>query len=268
MGTLPGLFAGMLALAVAPRAAVPLAVLVIGAVVVNDLVRDAVAGDVVEQAARNVFAALAVFALGWLNLLHRELWLARGRLAEADAAAERLRAARDRGEALARALSAIGLRGRLAARLLAEGRAGEAAARLDEITSLAERSLTGGEPDPDLVAEIEEARVALAAAGVRTAVDDVPNGLPEPVHRTLGWVVREGAAHVLRHRAASVCSVRILADGRTVRLRLVNDGVPDGGGPAGGLDVLAAHLRAADGRLVHGPGPDRTYLLEAFVPLP
>ncbi|GAA1553620.1 hypothetical protein GCM10009678_40720 [Actinomadura kijaniata] len=121
-GTLPGLFAGMLALAVAPRAAVPLAVLVIGAVVVSDLVRDAVAGDVVELAARNVFAALTVFALGWLNLLHRELWLARGRLAEADATGERLRAARDRGEALARALSAIGLRGGPAARLLADGR--------------------------------------------------------------------------------------------------------------------------------------------------
>ena len=98
--------------------------------------------------------------------------------------------------------------------------------------------------------------------GERASLD-----LPPAVDAALGWALREGITNVLRHSAATECTLRLSRDGREVALELVNDGVtPD---PArsdaegielglalpngNGLRGLSERARALGGAIEVGP---------------
>jgi two-component system sensor histidine kinase DesK len=122
---------------------------------------------------------------------------------------------------------------------------------------------------PTLAEELDGARRALDAAGVRTEVVSYDGQLPAATDQALAWVVREAATNVLRHSGAASCRFTLRnGDGR-FKLSVVDDGV---GGPAvsegraGGLDGLRRRLDAVGGSLRVDPGGDG-FALTAEVPV-
>ncbi|RKS73127.1 response regulator receiver domain-containing protein [Actinomadura pelletieri DSM 43383] len=183
-------------------------------------------------------------------------------------------AGRDLHDVLGRTLAAINRKGELVARLLV-AQPERARAELETVLALARRSvaevraLAAGYRLGDLATELEQVRADLEVMGVRVETARVPPALPRPIQEAFGWVAREAAANVIRHSEAGHCRIEIWTGGRTAHLRITNDGVHRPGPTAAGTGLagLAARLRVVGGALVHGPGPDLTYRVEATAPL-
>jgi two-component system, NarL family, sensor histidine kinase DesK len=173
-------------------------------------------------------------------------------------AEERLRFARDLHDVMGRNLSAIAVKGQLAAELVRRGRP-EAAEELTDISRIADESLqeirevVGGYRSASLPGELAGARSLLRAARVSCTVtgDAEAALLPASVQEALGWVVREAVTNVLRHSRATTCTIDLRTAGGTAELRVVNDGATASADRSwgNGLTGLAERLDAEGGRL-------------------
>src|SRR3954449_2921608 len=194
----------------------------------------------------------------WVLDVVTQLERARDAGARLAVAEERLRFARDLHDVMGRNLSAIAVKGQLAAELVRRGRA-EAVDEVTDISRIADESLreirgvVGGYRSASLPGELAGARSLLRAAGVSCTVsgDGEAALLPAGVQVALGWVVREAVTNVLRHSRASTCTISLDSTGGQAELRVVNDGAIE---PAdrrwgNGLTGLAERLDAAGGRL-------------------
>ena len=104
---------------------------------------------------------------------------------------------------------------------------------------------------PSLAMELAGARTALQAAGIENEVEPAPEGLPPDVDAMLGWAVREGVTNVLRHSDASRASIRVVADGDSRAVEVVDDGTTD-------IDTEApGHARATGLRVGRPPRAGR-----------
>ena len=94
---------------------------------------------------------------------------------------------------------------------------------------------------PDAPDELDNARRALAAAGIETTVTGDPGA--GDTDEVLAWVVREAAAtNVLRHSGASTCRIELAERGGRLALAVTDDGVGAPSTPTvrfGGLDGCA-----------------------------
>ena len=94
--------------------------------------------------------------------------------------------------------------------------------------------------------ELDGARRALDAAGIRTEVSSYDGPLPAQADQAFAWVVREGTTNVLRHSGAGRCRFELRDGDGQLELTVADDGV---GGPAesagreGGLDGLRTAAR-------------------------
>ena len=215
----------------------------------------------------------------WVLDVVTQLERARDVQARLAVAEERLRFARDLHDVMGRNLSAIAVKGQLAAELVRRGRP-EAVEEVADISRIAEESLrevrgvVGGYRTASLAGELAGARSVLRAAGVACTVtgDDDGAALPAPVQTALGWVVREAVTNVLRHSRATTCTITLRADGGTAELRVVNDGAAGPAGPVppaqwgNGLTGLAERLRAAGGGLT-AARENGSFRLAAGVPV-
>jgi two-component system sensor histidine kinase DesK len=118
--------------------------------------------------------------------------------------------------------------------------------------------------------ELEGARRALDAAGIRAEVQAYGGDMPEQVDQAFAWVVREGATNVLRHSRAGTCRFLVGARDGELVLTVADDGV--GGqsgadGRRGGLDGLRHRVAAAGGELDVQPETDG-FRLTARIPQP
>lgn len=204
--------------------------------------------------------ALAAGALAGSAVLMRalhDLDLTRAATASAAIDEERMRLSRDLHDLLGQSLSAISLKGDLAAALLS--RAPESARRqLDELAELADEALSGirttirDVSSLSLPAEIAGLAALLELAGVRveSRVDERGPELPEETARMLATAVREAATNVLRHSAARTCRLSFTRRADLVRLEIVNDGVHAAGPPGAGLAGLAERAGGLGGRVI------------------
>ena len=224
--------------------------------------------------AANAGIGLLVYALTWLAEAARQLAVLRAELAGMAAAAERLRVARDVHDLLGLGLSAIALKTDLIGRLIGRDDS-RAAAEITETSRLCAaaradiRLVTDAGQAQTLAAECAAARDILSSAGVRVELD-VLAAVPAGADSVLAPVLREAVTNILRHSAATACTIRAVASGGGLRLDISNDGAPAAaaGTAAGrGLANLAARVHAAGGRLTAGQHGAR-FELSAEIPLP
>lgn len=224
--------------------------------------------------------ALLVYGLTWLSTLVAQLHSAREELAKMAVARERLRFARDLHDLLGYNLSAITLKSELTHRLVLKhpARAREELVEILQISrqALADvRAVASGYREMSLDEECVSARSVLAAADVRVLMEVDYRDLPVRVSTVLATVLREGITNLLRHSKAESCEISLRQDAGTVRIVMLNDGVPDDprdsradGGPGGsGIHNLSARVAELGGQLDAQFLPQKRFRLCARLPL-
>lgn len=180
----------------------------------------------------------------------RELRAAREELARRAVEKERLRFSRDLHDLLGHTLSVIVVKSE-AARRLAPGDLDAALAQITDIESVGRQALTEireavtGYREGSLPTELDRARSALTAAGVEPAVSQSGPPVAPETAALLGWVVREAVTNVVRHSAATHCTITVTGTQDRVRLTVTDDGRgaakgATGDGPGEGDDGGAA----------------------------
>ncbi len=159
----------------------------------------------------------------------RELRAAREELARRAVEKERLRFSRDLHDLLGHTLSVIVVKSE-AARRLAPGDLDAALAQITDIESVGRQALTEireavtGYREGSLPTELDRARSALTAAGVEPAVSQSGPPVAPETAALLGWVVREAVTNVVRHSAATHCTITVTGTQDRVRLTVTDDG--------------------------------------------
>ncbi|WP_157244353.1 sensor histidine kinase [Nonomuraea typhae] len=215
-----------------------------------------------------------VMVLVVVRLVHatRDLESARAELAEAAVLKERLRISRDLHDGLGRSLTAIALKGDLAARLM-DRDPGTARAEVGDLVKVAReaaqdvRQVARGYRRLTLGGEVQRAAALLEASGVSVQVNLAATEPPppSPSEETLAWAVREGVTNVLRHSTATTCTITTAAHAGRLRLEIVNDGAA-GAGPSGG-GLLGLSERAAQaGGTMSARAEDGAFRLSLEVP--
>ena len=192
---------------------------------------------------------------------------------------ERLRIARDVHDLLGLGLSAIALKTDLIGKLIGRDDA-RAAAEIGELGRACAaaradiRRVTGAGQRLSLAAELAAAGQILASAGVQVHARMPAGPLPATAEDVLAVVLREAVTHILRHAAATCCSIEASAAAGAARLAVSNDGLTgqagddDGRGAGGGsgLANLTARVQAAGGQLT-ARRAGRSFELTADIPL-
>lgn len=238
---------------------------------------------VVYLAAVTAGVGLMVYGLSRLADQARQLEALRGELSRLAAVRERLRVARDVHDLLGLGLVAAALKADLIGALLGRDDA-RAAAEIGEMSRVCAaaradiRLVTGDGGRLSLVGELAAAKQFLASAGIRVQAQVPAGRLPAAADEVLAPVLREAVTNILRHAAATACTIDVTARDGVLRLHIGNDGViqqPAAGRPAGdeqaggggrGLANLNARVQAAGGRLASRQAGDR-FDLAAQIPL-
>ncbi|WP_020666989.1 sensor histidine kinase [Amycolatopsis nigrescens] len=200
-------------------------------------------------------AAGALYAVTRLLRLVEQLQAARVGLAQLAIGRERLRVSRDLHDLLGQSLSAVALKGELAARLLLAD-PDTARAEIESLTEVARgalrgvREVTSDQHRVSLRSEVDSARALLSAAGIEAMIEvDLPE-LSAGLEDVLGWAVREGATNVLRHSTADTCEIRAARRAGLVYLEMLNNGAEGPVGAGTGLAGLTARARALSGSVL------------------
>lgn len=171
--------------------------------------------------------------------------------------AERERISRDMHDLLGHTLSVITLKAELAARIIERDPA-RATAEIREVEQVSRAALAdvreaiSGIRTRGLIGELEHARVALKAAGVRLEVDgEIPTVSPA-AEAVLAMVVREAVTNVVRHAQANYCRVVLRREADEAFVEVQDDGRGAKALAGGGIDGMRARLAAAGGRLEVG----------------
>jgi two-component system sensor histidine kinase DesK len=197
---------------------------------------------------------------------------ARADLAELAIGRERLRISRDLHDLLGQSLSAVSLKVDLAIGLLAREDVPKAIGEIESLVSVARsalhdlRDIAHREPPIALSSEIDRAADLLAATGTETKVDIAVGKLPPAIDELFAWALREGVTNVLRHSAATTCSIAIGRRDGVVRLEILNDGAMPASAGGTGLSGLAARAAALAGSASARGVGDGRFRLRVDVP--
>jgi two-component system, NarL family, sensor histidine kinase DesK len=252
-----GFLAGSALLLVSGWAAWALFAAIIGSMLVGPIMLGLGAYSVAYLTVASLDIGLIVFGLSRLSTIVRYVHAARAELAQLAVIRERMRFARDLHDLLGYSLSAITLKAELTRRLIGANPA-RARDELGEVLDISRQALA----DVRLVAssyrnlsfakEAASVTSLLSTAGIAAEVEINCGALAEKVDTVLATVLREAVTNILRHSAAQHCSIEANQAGGTVRLRIVNDGVPRLAAnlrSGGGLENLAVRLAAVGGTL-------------------
>jgi signal transduction histidine kinase len=109
------------------------------------------------------------------------------------------------------------------------------------------QNIAAGDHRVSLATEAEGAASLLAAAGIEAHLDMAVADATPSVDELLGWTLREGVTNVLRHSAATTCSISLRRDRGRVRMEIENDGAAATSTGGSGLVGLAARAAALSG---------------------
>jgi signal transduction histidine kinase len=196
-------------------------------------------------------------------------------------AEERLRIARDLHDVIGHSFVTANVQARLAATVMDSepDRAREALAAIQTTSRDALReirqalSVLRSTTSPTAAAGLDELKhllEPLRAAGltVNTTIESKGDDLPVVVATGVYRIVQEALTNVLKHAAARHVSVRILRDGRSVMVEVIDDGTGVTPGEGGhGLEGMAERATALGGRLEAGPRLGGGFAVTARIPV-
>jgi two-component system sensor histidine kinase DesK len=276
-GAMAGPLAGSVLLQLTGRTSWAVFALVIGSALGIALLTGSNAYFTVYLTMSTVLAGLVVWGFTRLSDLVAEVHAARADLARMAVTQERMRFSRDLHDLLGYSLSAITLKSELLYRLIGD-RSDQAREEVASILDVSRQALSdvrlvaSGYRDMSLASEADSAASILAAAGVQAEVDVECGRLHPLVDTVLATALREGITNILRHSKVQHCSITAAAEGETVRLTLVNDGVGEGIAilsphSGSGIGNLQLRLTAVGGRVDAGVRDDGRFHLVAEAPL-
>jgi len=208
-------------------------------------------------------AALFTVIIGAVNIHYAErsrenarLRMAQEEVARMAQIAERERISRDLHDVLGHTLSLIVLKSELASKLTDSDpqRAAEEIREVERISRDAltqVRSTVRGYQSRSLLAEVEQARTALQAAGVEVECDFNSPRIPAAQEGVLALALREAVTNVIRHARATCCrmSLRQDNDGGACHLEIVDNGCGQFGPEGVGLSGMRTRVEALGGSL-------------------
>jgi two-component system sensor histidine kinase DesK len=168
--------------------------------------------------------------------------------------AERERIARDLHDVLGHTLSVIVLKSELAAKL-AEKDPARAAQEIRDVERISRdalgqvRSTVRGYQSRGLLAEVEQAKSALATAGVQAECDFDPPKLPAVQEGVLTLALREAVTNVIRHAKASSCYLTLRQENGSCRLQIKDDGCGGMSAEGVGLSGMRQRVESLGGQL-------------------
>jgi two-component system sensor histidine kinase DesK len=168
--------------------------------------------------------------------------------------AERERIARDLHDVLGHTLSVIVLKSELAAKL-AEKDPARAAQEIRDVERISRdalgqvRSTVRGYQSRGLLAEVEQAKSALATAGVQAQCDFDPPKLPAVQEGVLALALREAVTNVIRHAKASSCYLTLRQENGSCRLQIKDDGCGGMSAEGIGLSGMRQRVESLGGQL-------------------
>ncbi|MFF3570792.1 sensor histidine kinase [Nocardia jiangxiensis] len=185
----------------------------------------------------------------------RTVELERRQRAEMAIMEDRNRVARDVHDILGHSLTVITVKTELALRLI-DLDPERARAEMSDVERLAREALAGvrdtvgGLREVSLAGELANVRTALGAAGIEAELPDGDFGDYRPI---FGWVLREAVTNVVRHSAASRCTVRVSPS----RIEVIDDGtgLRRNAEFGSGLAGLRERVRAEGGALTLAAAP-------------
>ncbi len=186
--------------------------------------------------------------------VNRRLREANERIAAVSRMAERERIARDMHDVLGHTLSVVVLKLELAGKLLAADPE-RAASEIADVEQLARsalkdvRSAISGYRERGFQGEVDNARLAFEAAGIRFHDEVEPVEFSPGSEPVLALVLREAVTNVLRHSGARSCTVSLSGEAGQLVLVVADDGV--GGQPVNGTGLrgMTERLEAIGGTL-------------------
>lgn len=168
--------------------------------------------------------------------------------------AERERISRDLHDVLGHTLSVIVLKSELASKLAHKDpqRAAQEIRDVERISreALAQvRSTVRGYQSRGLMAEIDQAKTALRAAGVEARYELDSPGLPPTHEGVLALALREAVTNVIRHASASSCKLKLSRLNGSCRLEIADNGNGKLGPEGVGLSGMRTRVEALGGTL-------------------
>ncbi|MGW5004621.1 sensor histidine kinase [Streptomyces sp. BPPL-273] len=230
---------------------------------------------------------VAIVALSELVRTRREQW-ARDRAERAEAAKrradeERLRIARELHDVLAHSISVINVQAGVGLALLdsdpEQARAAlttikdQSKEALGEVRQVLDTLRTPGDaprtpaPGLDRLPELVE---QAASAGLTVEVEGKPPRLSPGTDLAAFRIVQEALTNVVRHSGSRHARVLLARDGRTLRLRVDDDGPAtgaDAGGGGNGLAGMRERAAALGGTIEAGPRADGGFRVLAALPI-
>jgi two-component system sensor histidine kinase DesK len=172
-----------------------------------------------------LLASFAVFGMWTAMRRSRDLMAAREENALLMVDQERARMARDLHDILGHSLTVIAVKAELADRLV-DVSPERTRAEIADIQRLSRDALADvrrtvdGVRELSLPAELARARSALRAAEIRADLPGSTDDVPSDLRELFAWTLREGITNVVRHSAASRCTVTLGGD----RITIADDG--------------------------------------------
>ena len=168
--------------------------------------------------------------------------------------AERERIARDLHDVLGHTLSVIILKSELAAKL-AEKDPTRAAQEIRDVERISRdalsqvRSTVRGYQSQGLMAEVEQAKTALSAAGVEARCEFETPKLPAAQESVLALALREAVTNVIRHAKASSCYLALRQENGRCCLQIKDDGCGGLSAEGVGLSGMRQRVESLGGQL-------------------